>query len=68
MTINIMEKGYAKKNYLHSFLKVGIFCLLMNQTTIQGIMIQSDEDIFIDKNVDGAIMLDGHFNGRDVKG
>lgn len=32
----------------------------MKQTTIQGIMIQFDENIFTmtNKNVDGAIMLD----------
>jgi hypothetical protein len=38
----------------------------MKQTTIQGIMIQFDEDIFImiDKNVDDVIMLDAHLNGK----
>ncbi len=38
----------------------------MKQTTIQRIMIQFDEDIFtmIGKNVDDAIMLDGHLNRK----
>jgi hypothetical protein len=38
----------------------------MKQTTIQGIMIQFDEDIFtvIDKNVDDVIMLDGHLDEK----